>query len=380
MKINFVGTAFPYRGGLASFNERLVGELNTQGHNAEISTFTLQYPSFLFPGKSQYAEGQAPDNIKITRRVNSINPLNWMRVGTDICKTCPDLLLFKFWLPFMGPGFGTIARRARRNKHTKVITIIDNIIPHEKRPGDFVLARYFVNSCDAFITMSKSVTEDLRKFTSSAPVTFVPHPIYDNFGKIISKEEARSILGIDQEEKLMLFFGIIRSYKGLDLLLEAMHCEKLKALGVKLIVAGEFYEDKEPYMRIIEKYNLADHIILHDHFIANDDVKQYFCAADVVVQPYKSATQSGITQMAYHFEKAMIVTNVGGLPEIVPHGRAGWTVDPNSDAIAVAIERFYTEEKEQIFVKEVQKLKHLYSWGNMVHAIEDLYRQLTDNS
>ncbi len=376
MKISLIGTAHPYRGVLASFNERLVRELNTQGHQANIYTFTLQYPSFLFPGKSQFSDGPAPADIEILRKVNSVNPLNWLSVGGHFKKEKPEILLYKFWLPFMAPCFGSIARLARRNDHSKIITIIDNIIPHEKRPGDFMLAKYYVNSCDAFITMSKSVTEDLKKFTTSKPVSYIPHPIYDNFGEIISKAEARAKLGISDEDKVIMFFGIIRSYKGLDLLLKAMSKDNIKDRNIKLLVAGEFYEDKTPYLDIIKNNHLENTVLMHDHFIANDDVKQYFCAADVVVQPYKSATQSGITQMAYHFEKPMIVTNVGGLPEIVPNGRAGWTVNPDEAEIAEAIIKFYDEEKEQFFVDEVRKLKHQFSWGNMVKGIEDLYEQL----
>lgn len=371
-----MGTAWPYRGGLASFNERLAEAFQERKIKTTIYTFTVQYPNFLFPGKSQYSDDPAPSHLHIERKVNSVNPFNWVDVGQEIARLEPDLVIFKYWLPVMGPAFGTMIRWMKRNKKTKVLTILDNVIPHEKRIGDSLLTSYFVKPVDAFIAMSRSVLNDLRKFTDNKNTSFIPHPIYDNFGEIISKAVAKDILGYDQKEKVILFFGIIRKYKGLDILLEAMADDRIKNSAVKLLVAGEYYDDASIYEEIIERHNLNDSVRLDAEFIPNDRVKDYFCAADIVVQPYRSATQSGISQMAYHFEKPMIVTNVGGLPEIVPDGEAGYVTEVDPTAIAEAIHKFYEEEQEDTFVAKVKELKKQYSWDSMVDEILRLYKKV----
>ena len=334
MKVIILGSAHPLRGGLAAYNERLAREFIRQGHSVQIYTFSLQYPSFLFPGTSQYSDQPAPDDLYIHVKVNSLNPLNWLSVGREIAKLNADLLIVKFWLPFMAPCLGTISRMVKKNKKTKVISIIDNIIPHEKRVGDFQLASYFVNSVDGFIAMSESVLEDLKKFDDKKPAIFSPHPLYDNFGEAISKTEAYQKLGLEINTEYLLFFGFIRDYKGLDILLHAMADERIRQLNVKLIVAGEFYTDAKPYAEMITQLNIADKLILKTDFIPDDEVRNYFCAADMVVQPYKHATQSGVTQICYHFDRPMLVTNVGGLPEIVPNGKVGYVVEPNAQAVA----------------------------------------------
>jgi len=369
MKILIVGTAWPYRGGFASFNERLAEAFQERKIKTTIYTFTVQYPNFLFPGKSQYSEDPAPSHLHIERKVNSVNPFNWMDVGQEISRLEPDLVVFKYWLPVMGPAFGTLIRWMKRNKKTKVLTILDNVIPHEKRPGDALFTKYFVKPVDAFIAMSQSVLNDLKKFTNNKNTSFIPHPIYDNFGEIESKKQARQNLSIDAKSKCILFFGIIRKYKGLDLLLEAMADQRIKEAKIKLLVAGEFYDDETEYKEIIARHKLDESVRLDAKFIPNDQVKNYFCAADIIVQPYRSATQSGISQMAYHFEKPMIVTAVGGLPEIVPDGEAGYVTQVDKTAIADAILRFYNEEKENEFVENVKELKKKYSWDSMVDEI-----------
>ena len=326
MKITLLGTAYPYRGGLAAYNERLIHQFNSEGHSGNIETFTLQYPNFLFPGESQYADWEAPQNVEITESLNSVNPINWIKVGLKIKKQKPDILIIKYWLPFMGPAFGTVARIVKSNKHTKVISILDNIIPHESRMGDKWFSKYFVGAVDAFVGMSQSVLDDLNQFTTTKPRAFSPHPLFDNFGKAVSKETSAEFLKLDKEQKYMLFFGLIRDYKGLDLLLEAMAEKLLQDIDVKLLVAGEFYSDSKPYFDLIEKHHLQDRVIMHNKFVPDPEVKYYFGIADIIVQPYKTATQSGVTQIAYHFEKAMLVTNVGGLAEIVPHQKVGFVV------------------------------------------------------
>lgn len=368
MKITIIGPAHPLRGGLASYNERIAKAFEDEGHEVNIVTFSLQYPNFLFPGKTQYSTDAKPD-LDISVAINSVNPLNWIKVGRQLKKQRPDLILCKFWLPFMGPCFGTILRIAKSNGHTKVASIIDNIIPHEKRLGDTAFAKYFVGAVDGFVVMSKSVGEDMRQFTLDKSVEFVPHPIYDNYGTIVPKTEAIEQLQLPPTNKYLLFFGFIRKYKGLDILLKAMADKRIHDLGIKAIIAGEYYDEQQQYLDLIEEYDLHQHIILKDDFIPNDEVRYYFGASDVVVQPYKSATQSGISQLAFYFEKPMIVTNVGGLPEIVNDGVSGYVTEVDSAAIADAIVDYYQHEQEAAFTEAVIEKKKEFSWERMTAAV-----------
>lgn len=377
MRIVIIGTAFPYKGGLASFNERLAYALQEQGHEVEIVTFTLQYPGFLFPGKTQYASGSAPEGLKIRRGINTVNPLNWLLQRATIRKTRPDLVLIKFWLPIMGPAFGTLLRGIKKNGHTKVISILDNVIPHEKRPGDVPFTRYFLKPVDAFVSMSHEVLKDLRGFEPSKPAIFSPHPLYDNYGDVLPKSAARQHLGLPANGKYLLFFGFIRKYKGLDILLEAMAHPDVAAMNIKLIVAGEYYGDQEEYETLIDKLQLRDRLYLFTDFIPNEEVRYYFSAADCVVQPYRTATQSGISQIAYHFEKPMIVTEVGGLPEIVPDNKVGFVTPVSSEAIAAAVLRFYNEGKETVFAGNLKTEKTKYSWNHFTSNIMDLFHRLS---
>ncbi len=368
-KLILVGSAWPLRGGLSNFNERLVREFQHEGWECEIYTFSLQYPSLLFPGKSQYSDEPAPRNLRIHVNVNSINPLNWIRIGRTIRKLQPDLVLMKFWIPFMAPCLGTIARIARKNRKTKVVAVIDNIIPHEKRPGDRILSGYFTKSVDGFIAMSESVLNDLKSFDTLRPKTLCLHPIYDNFGEGIPRDEALKKLNLSPDYQYLLFFGFIRDYKGLDLLLQAMGDDVIRQMPVKLIVAGEYYTNPEPYTTLIQNLGLQERVLLFTDFIPDSEVRTFFSACNAVVQPYKTATQSGVTQIAYHFEKPIITTNVGGLAEIVPDGKAGFVVPPDSKAIASAISRFFDGHLEEDFTRGVQVEKSRFSWKNMVNAI-----------
>lgn len=370
-KVIIIGPAHPLRGGLATFNHRLAKEFIAMGHDCSIWSFSLQYPAILFPGKTQYTDEPAPEGITIHAKINSVNPLNWLNVGNQLKRLKPDLIVVRYWLPFMGPALGTILRRVRKNKHTRIVCIADNIIPHEKRPGDTAFTKYFVNACDGFITMSEKVMSDLRKFDGDKPAKLVQHPLYDNFGDIISKEDARKHLGIPIDEKIILFFGFIRKYKGLDLLLKAFKDIKPETSNTKLLIAGEFYEDEKPYQDLIDELGIRDQLILKTQFISDSEVRYYLCAADVLVQPYKNATQSGVTPLAYYFEKPMVVTNVGGLPDLVPHGKCGLVAEPEPASIAAAIERFY-ELGEHSFIPHIQKEKEKYSWSNIVEAIMDV--------
>lgn len=362
MNIAIIGPAHPLRGGLATYDQRLAKELIVQGHNAVIYSFSLQYPSFLFPGTTQYTDEPAPEGLTIRTVINSVNPFNWIQVGSRLKKEKYDLIIVRYWLPFMGPCLGTILRTAKKNKHTRVLCIADNIIPHEKRPGDVAFTKYFIKAVDSFVTMSEKVKTDLKNF-SNKPVSFLPHPLYDNFGNALSKQDACAQLNLPPNEKYILFFGFIRKYKGLDILLEAMNDERVRKENVKLIVAGEFYEDRKQYDDIIAAHQL-NNVLLFTDFIPDSKVRNYFSAADVVVQPYRNATQSGITQVAYHFEKPMIVTNVGGLPELVPDNKCGYVADPDPSSIAAAIIKFYNNGDVNRFNENLKAEKAKYSWDN----------------
>ena len=376
MKIIIVGTAYPYRGGLSAFNERLAYEFQNQGHEVEIYTFTLQYPGFLFPGKTQYSDEPAPEDLRIFRKVNSCNPFNWLKVGDEIRRKKPDLMITKYWLPFMAPCFGTIARRVRKNRHTKLISILDNVIPHEKRPGDRLFSKYFVGVTQGFVAMSKSVLQDLSLFNTKKPRRFCPHPLYDHYGELLPKAEAHRLLGLDSGCRYVLFFGFIRAYKGLDLLLDAFADSRLKDLNVKLIVAGEFYGDPQPYLEQVRRLGIGDRVVLATDFIPDHEVNRYFGACDIVAQPYKSATQSGVTQIAFHFEKPMLVTDVGGLAEIVPHGKIGYVVAPDAHEIADALADYFENRREEVFTQGVREDKKKYAWSSMTEAIDGLLQEI----
>jgi glycosyltransferase involved in cell wall biosynthesis len=369
-KVIIIGPAHPLRGGLATFNQRLAKQFAEEGHECSIVSFSLQYPSFLFPGTTQYSSDPAPDDVTIHTLINSVNPLNWLSVGRKLKEWNPDLIVVRYWLPFMGPALGTILRQVKKNKHTKIVCIADNVMPHEKRIGDVPFTKYFLKAPDAFVTMSEKVLSDLRKFTNK-PAQLVQHPLYDNFGEAISKNDARKFLRLNGNEKIILFFGFIRQYKGLDLLLKAMADERIRKENIKLLIAGEFYEDDKPYLQLIQENNLQDQVILKTNFIPDSEVKYYLCSGDCVVQPYKNATQSGVTPLAYHFEKPMIVTNVGGLPSLVPHEKAGLVCEPNPKSIAVAILRFY-QLGEQYFIPHLRSEKQKYSWSELTSALLDL--------
>ena len=376
MNIVIMGTAHPFRGGLAAFNERLAKQFISEGHNVEIYNFSLQYPSILFPGKTQYTDEPRPENLKIKQKVNSVNPINWIKVGKELCRMAPDILIVKFWLPFMGPAFGTICRQIRKNRKTKIICIADNIIPHEHRPGDKIFTKYFSKAVDAWIGMSKEVYDDVLKVVKHPKRALIPHPVFDNYGQVISRQEALNRLNLDPANKYILFFGFIRGYKGLDLLFKAMAQPELsKHSDIKLIVAGEFYGDSQPYYKLIEELNIADRVELRTDYIPNEAINSYFCASDLIVQPYKTATQSGVTQIGYHFGKPMLVTNVGGLPEIIGHKVSGYVVEPNEKEIAQAIADFYDNDRYEAYAAATLLRKREFEWSNLSGKIIELASQ-----
>lgn len=372
--IVIVGPAHPLRGGLATYNERLARELMLK-NQVTLLTFSLQYPNFLFPGQSQFSNDPKPEDLTIDIALNSINPINWFLVGRKYKKIKPDILIFRYWMPFFGPCFGTFARIVKSNQHTQIIAITDNIIPHEKRFFDTPFSKYFLPVLDGAVAMSRKVLGDLQNFPISKPVKktgYHAHPLYDNFGRSVSKSEACESLGLDENKRYILFFGFIRNYKGLDLILEAMALLPEALDDVNLLVAGEYYEDSAPYDEIIVQKQLGKRVELHTKFIPNDDVKLYFSAADIVAQPYRNATQSGVSQVAYHFETPMIITNVGGLSELVPHGEAGWVCEPMAESLAAAIVSMYVPKRLDHIRNSLKELKKQFSWPSMVKALEEV--------
>lgn len=372
-KIFIIGPAYPLRGGPAQFNENLCAELNKAGHNAQIISYSLQYPNFLFPGSSQFeSSGTAPIGIKIHTLINTVNPLNWIKVANFIKREKPDFILFRYWLPFFGPCLGTIGRLVKSK--TKVLALTDNIIPHEKRFGDKPFTKYFVKSCHGFIAMSKTVLNDISKFSSNQNKAYSPHPMYETYGASVTMENAREKLKLNPSDKIILFFGLIRRYKGLDLLMEAMANPEIKKQNIKLLIAGEFYEDKKPYLDLIEKHQLQNQIILHDKFIANQDVRYYFCAVNLVAQTYRNATNSGVTMIGYFYEKPMLVTNVGGLTEIVPNEKCGYVIETAIPKISEKIIDYFSKNKETEFTKNVQLEKKKYEWTEFIRVLLNLYQ------
>lgn len=379
--VYIVSPAHPLRGGIASSSERLAQELQSDGFSVKLISYTLQYPSFLFPGKTQFTDDPAPGGLTIAALINTVNPFNWWKVGRRLAREAPDLVIFRYWLPFMGPCLGAIARLIRFNGRTRCVALADNIIPHEKRPGDRLFTQYFCSAMDGFIAMSKSVQEDIGQFAhKQQPTELIPHPIYDNYGDSVSRQTALQHLGLSQDVAYLLFFGFIRDYKGLDLLLRAMVEPALKKLNLQLIVAGEYYGNEETYKALIAGLGIADRLVMRTDYISNEEVRYYFSAADLVVQPYKTATQSGISQLAYHFEKPMVITNVGGLPEIVPHGEAGYVVDPTPAAIADAVADFFENNRSAALSRGVALGKKRFSWANMVDGITRIYQRISVKS
>lgn len=374
MNIVIIGTAYPLRGGIAHFNALLARHLKSH-HQVATITFKRQYPAVLFPGKTQEEQGTAPGDISpAPQLVDSINPLNWITVARRVRSMNPDLIIFKYWLPFFGPCFGTIAKLAKRGTAAKVLYICDNIVPHERRPGDLTFTRYAFQQADSFIVQSDAVERDLNRLFPGSRYRKVAHPVYENFGSTIPKPEARKALGISAK-KVILYFGYVRPYKGLMVLFDAMKriASASQPGEILLLAVGECYDDETAYRSYLRENGLESVVRFVPEYVPSDRVADYFGAADVVVLPYKSATQSGIVQIAYNFEKPVIATDVGGLAEVVKDGRTGFIVPPNDpQRLADAVTRYYDEQREEEFVGNVRKEKLKYSWANLVDAIEDL--------
>ncbi|MEN3039984.1 MAG: glycosyltransferase family 4 protein [Bacteroidia bacterium] len=373
MRVAILGSAYPFRGGLAAYNERLAYQLQSMGHEVQLYTFTVQYPEWLFPGKTQIRSGSPPQGLSIKRLLHSLGPLSWWRTARDMRGWHPDVVIVKFWLPVMGMSLGSVLKLL--TPPTRRLAILDNVIPHEARLGDRLFTRYFISSVDGAVAMSAAVAADWQKLTAK-PVRLLFHPLYDHYGDPIPKAQACEALGLDPAYRYLLFFGLIRAYKGLDLLLEAWRTPKLRDLSsVKLLIAGELYEPYEKYRPLLEAPELRERVIFREGFVPDEQVKYYFSAADAVVQPYRSATQSGVTQIAYHFEKPMVVTNVGGLPEMVEDGKVGFVCPPEVEALAEAIRRLLDSPYEEL-TKAVREAKSRFGWAAFVSALMDFAQNL----
>jgi glycosyltransferase involved in cell wall biosynthesis len=370
MKITVLSTACPLRGGIAHFVALLVAALKEK-HDVSVLTFKRQYPAFLFPGKTQEETAGEGHGTPAPQVMDSINPFNWIRVGLRLRRKRPDLIIFKYWLPFFGPCFGTIARIARSNGHTKVLFICDNVLPHEKRPGDVLFTRYAFRAVDHFIVQSASVEKDLLMIKPGASYRFAAHPIYNIFGTRMPAADARRTLGITAQH-VLLFFGYIRKYKGLHVLLDAIH-RLPSSFPLHTLVVGEFYDDERAYREHVERLGLGDRVTIVSDYVPNDKVREYFSAADAVVLPYLSATQSGIAQIAYNFDVPVIATDVGGLAEVVLHDVTGLIVAPDDpDALASTIRRYFDDGLAERYRPQVRMEKVKYTWENLVDSIEQL--------
>lgn len=374
MKIAILSSFYPYRGGIAQFNANLYSELSRL-HDVKAYSFSRQYPEFLFPGKTQYV---TPDDeavsIESEALLDTADPFSYAATAKAIRRWDPDILVMRYWMSYFGPSLGYVARHMK--KGCKVIAILDNVIPHEQRFFDKPFTRYFLSGCDGFITMCSEVENDLLRFKTGKPHTIINHPLYSHFGEKLSREEAEKKLGLLPGRRNILFFGLIRQYKGLDILLEAF-----KGLdeNYQLIIAGEPYGSFEPYQELIDSLGEgASRVKLFPQYIKDSEVKDYFSAADVTVLPYRSATQSGISSVSYHFEVPMIVTAVGGLKETIGDRGTGIVAeDVTPECIRKEIERFFLDNGiKNSCIEHIRTEKERLSWsgfaGNLLSFAEKL--------
>ncbi|HEY3875296.1 MAG TPA: glycosyltransferase [Candidatus Kapabacteria bacterium] len=396
MRIVIVGTAYPLRGGIAHYVALLAQTLIKRGHEVKIITFKRQYPKFLFPGKSQEEQTPSPFQKNSSQPlqggsrevlepatteilIDSLNPITWMKAGAAAAKFKPDLIIFKYWIPFFAPDYGVIARVAKwltrkKGKQCKIVFIADNVLPHEKRPGDLMFTRFAFRSVDSFIVQSEAVERDLKSLMPSATCIRLDHPVYEIFGSRMDRSFARKTLSIPEDVPAILFFGYIRKYKGLDLLLRAMPQLLAKLPELRLIVAGEFYDDEAEYRSLMSELKIPEsNLVLDTDYIPNEDVAIYFSAANATVLPYRSATQSGIVQIAYNFDQPVIATDVGGLAEIVIDGKSGLIApEAKPEAIAEKVIQFFNEQLEEPLTNGVIDEKKKYSWDTFAEGIEAL--------
>jgi glycosyltransferase involved in cell wall biosynthesis len=385
LKIVLVGTAYPLRGGIAHYIG-LLWKYLSQRHEVRIVTFSRQYPKLLFPGKTQDETGDAGVPVDSVQWIDSINPFTWIRTGLRIRAMEADLVLFKFWMPFFAPAYGTIAALARRGGRTKTVFICDNVIPHEKRPGDKLLTQFAFRFIDGYVVQSKAVERDLKLWKRDPVFASLPHPVYEIFGEEIGKSEARAQLAaldpalqLQADEKVLLFFGYVRDYKGLDVLLDAMP-SILARMKVTLLVVGEFYNNEQQYRDQVTRLGIGHAVRFHADYVPNENVGLFFSAADILTLPYKTATQSGIIQIAYNYNRPVIATDVGGLGEVIVDGVTGAIIPPGQPALlADAVCDFYERTLFDSYRANVIEEKKKYSWEFMADGIERLYRELSSS-
>ncbi len=371
-RIALVGPMHPYRGGIAHFTEKTVEGLAGRGHDVVPVNFWRQYPTLLFPGETQYDSADDASAVvgEAPRLLDSLNPLTWLRTAQHLRQRGSDAVVFQYWMPFFAPAYGIVARLLRW-AGIPSFAVVHNALPHERHFGDEGLSRFFFQACDGLIVMSDEVKSDIHGLGADAPIQQINHPIYNTFGDPLPRSEARGQLDLPGDAPVLLFFGFVRRYKGLHVLLEALPQVVEHLPDVRLVVAGEIYDDKAFYESIVEKHQLSSYLHLHDGYVSDEDVAVYFSAADVVVQPYVSATQSGVAKIAYHFERPLIMTDVGGLAEMMPHGEAGLVVPPEDpDALGAAVRRFFEDDLQDELTEGVRREKQKYSWEALYEAVE----------
>jgi glycosyltransferase involved in cell wall biosynthesis len=371
-KIAVLGLSYPFRGGIAHYSTLLVRELRKK-YRVTFITLRRQYPEFLFPGKTQYdhsAQGLKEENHPL---IDSVNPLSWVKTAFALKRDKLDLVVVQWWNPFFGLAFGTIVNLLTLISKTKICFLCHNVIPHESTVLDRILSRYAFLSTKYFIVHSDEDRSNLLSIKPRASVRKNVHPTFSVFGEFgaYEKNQARIELGLRQDKKILLFFGLIRAYKGLKCLIQAM-ARVVNSIDCLLLIVGEFYESKEEYLSLINELGLEEHIIVRDEYVKNEAVSLYFASADVVVLPYVTATQSGIVQIAFGLNRPVITTNVGGLPEAVEDGKTGFVVDPESpDKLADAILKFYAGDYEAKFSCNIRQNANAFSWDSEVCSIEE---------
>ena len=372
MKIAFLSTFYPFRGGIAQFNALMYRAFEKE-HQVKAFTFKRQYPNFLFPGETQYVTKEdVADEIPSEEVLDSINPITYITTARKVKKFAPDIFITKYWMTFFGPSLGYVAKKL--NKNVKRISVLDNVIPHEKRFFDGFCNRFFLKNNDGFIVMSDAVLKDLLSIKPEAKYIRVNHPVYNHFPEPIKQQLAQQNLKVDPTKKTLLFFGFIRDYKGLDLLIQAMD---ILDDNYQLIIAGEVYGSFDKYQVLIDNSTAKNRIALYNQYIGDNEVADYFSAADVCILPYKSATQSGITSIANHYNLPIIATNVGGLKETIHHQKTGWIVDsPSVKEIAASIKDYFEGQYKSVFAAEIEKEKKANSWENFVEKIIAFSKEL----
>lgn len=376
MKIAILSCFYPYRGGISQFNACVLQELE-KSHTVKAFNFRRQYPDILFPGKTQYVTKD--DNavpVESQALLDTANPFSYIATARAIREWNPDLLIMRYWMSWFAPSLGYIARHMK--KGCKVISILDNVVPHEPHFFDRPFTKYFLKPQDGFVVLCNAVRQDLLNIMPDARHICTPHPLYSHFGEKMQREEAEKAVGIkNRNTKNILFFGLIREYKGLDLLIEAFG--KLDK-SYRLIVAGEPYGSFEKYQKLIDASPNKENIILNTNYIEDSQVSKYFSSADVCVLPYRSATQSGISSISYHFEVPMITTDVGGLRETIGERGTGVIMENGEPAtIARAIEDYFAPENAGMrgeMILNIRKEKERLSWGTFCSKLEDFYKTL----